>query len=79
MCNSDHEHDKDILEHLIHDAPVSNPHAAQSAVSSFQRATGQGVVAQRIDGLHDAKPILQGNPGELSGRAPPNPDRVTHA
>jgi hypothetical protein len=79
MRDPHHEYDKRIVEHLIHNAVVTNADSAKPTGLSFQRTPHKRTLGQAIDGMHNTKPILLRNTSQFFGRAPLNPNRGAHS
>ena len=79
MRNSHHQHHELTVEHLVHNTVVANAQASKPAFLSFQRAPLERVLAEAVDGMHNAQPILLRNASQFLGCAPLNPNRVAHA
>ena len=72
-------HDEDhqfALEHFVHHPVVADAYATKAPQASFQRMARMRLLAEAIDGVHDALAILAGNPCQVSGRAALDPNRV---
>lgn len=69
MCNSNNEDYQFFVEHFVHHPVVADAHAAKAPQISFQRVARVRLLAEAIDGVHNAFTILASNPRQVSGRA----------
>ena len=62
MGNPNHQDDQLVVQQFVQDAVIAHPLAAQPPQPAFQRAAGQRLFPQRVDGRDDPFPGL---PGQL--------------
>lgn len=74
MCHSDDEDYQFIVEHFVHHPVVADAYTAKAPQVSFQRIAGVRLLAEAIDGVHNALTILTGNPRQVSGRTALDPN-----
>ncbi len=78
MCDSHNEDHQFIVKHFVQHPVVADAYAAKAPQSSFQRVARVRLLAEAIDGVHDALTILASDLREVSGPAALNPNRATH-
>ena len=79
MCNPHHKNHQLVFQDLVHHAVTTDPNPPKSTQFPFQRASGQRLLPQPIDGPHDPNPIMLRDPPKFPGGASLNPNRVGHA
>ena len=79
VTDTDDQHDKFLVMHLIHNAIVADTDTAEPREFALQHPTRCGIRFEFIDGADDAQLILMGNLCQRLGRALLNADGVGHA
>ena len=74
MGDSDNENHQFIAEHLVYDPVVADAYAAKAPQGSLQRIARMRLLAETINGVHNALAILASNLHQVSGGAALDPD-----
>ncbi len=78
MCDSNNKDHQFIVEYFVHHPVVTDAYAAKAPQTSLQRVASMRLLAEEIDGVHDALTIRAANLCQVSGRAALNPNRAVH-
>ena len=79
MCDSRHKDHKLIVQNFVDHAVLPDANPPQATQFALQRAPGQWLLPETIDGPHDPDAILSGDPRKFPGGGSLNPNRVAHA
>lgn len=74
MGDSDNEDHQFIVEHFVDDPVVTDAYAAKAPKGALQRVARMRLLAETIDGVHDALAIPASNLRQVSGGAALDPD-----
>ena len=74
MRDSNNEDHQFIVENFVHHPVVADAYAAKAPQASFQRVARMRLLAEAIDGVHNALAILASNLCQVSGRAALDPN-----
>ncbi len=74
MGGSNNEDHQFIVEHFVYDPVVADAYAAKAPQGSLQRIARMRLLAETINGVHNALAILASNLRQVSGGAALDPD-----
>ncbi len=79
MCDAYHKHDKLVVQDFVDHAVPADANPPKATQFTFQRASGQRLLPETVDGTHDPGAIMSRNPRYFLRGNSLNPNRVAHA
>ena len=79
MCDAYHKYNKLVVQNFVDHAIPADVNPPKATHFTFQRASGQWLLPETIDGPHDPDAIMSRDPRYFLRGISLNPNRVAHA